>query len=80
MAGELEDRWVLAGGTPVFLRIAEPSPDAPAVLHLHGFAISGRYLLPTAAEMQGMFGVSGSVLRMTDEGLLFESAWEMPAP
>ena len=51
MAGRLEDRWVLAGGTPVFLRIAEPSPDAPAVLHLHGFAISGRYLLPTAAEL-----------------------------
>lgn len=41
---------------------------------------AGQKLLPTAAEMEGMFGVSGSVLRMTDDGVLFESAWEMPAP
>jgi hypothetical protein len=37
-------------------------------------------LLPTAAEMEGMFGVGASVLRMTDDGLLYESAWEMPPP
>lgn len=44
----MEERWVIAGGTPVFVRVAEPFPDAPAILHLHGFAISGRYMLPTA--------------------------------
>lgn len=37
-------------------------------------------LLPTAAEMEGMFGVGAAVLRMTDDGLLYDSAWEMPAP
>jgi hypothetical protein len=41
---------------------------------------AGQKLLPTAAEMEGMFGVSGSILRMTDDGLVLESAWEMPAP
>ncbi len=37
-------------------------------------------LLPTAAEMEGMFGVGAAVLRMTDDGLLYEAAWEMPPP
>jgi hypothetical protein len=41
---------------------------------------AGQKLLPTAAEMEGMFGVGASVLRMTDDGLLYESAWEMPPP
>ena len=41
---------------------------------------AGQKLLPTAAEMEGMFGVSASVLRMTDDGLVLESAWELPAP
>lgn len=44
----LEERWVIAGGTPVFVRFAEPAHGAPAILHLHGFAISGRYMVPTA--------------------------------
>jgi len=41
---------------------------------------AGQKLLPTAAEMEGMFGVSASVLRMTDDGLVLESAWELPSP
>jgi hypothetical protein len=41
---------------------------------------AGQKLLPTAAEMEGMFGVGASVLRLTDDGLVLESAWEMPAP
>jgi hypothetical protein len=41
---------------------------------------AGQKLLPPATEMEGMFGVGASVLRMTDEGLVLESAWEMPAP
>lgn len=36
--------------------------------------------LPTAAEMEGMFGVSVSTMRMTDDGLALRSAWEMPPP
>lgn len=37
-------------------------------------------LLPQAAEMQGMFGVGATLLRMTDNGLVYETAWEMPPP
>ena len=37
-------------------------------------------LLPQAAEMEGMFGVGATLLRMTDDGLVYETAWEMPPP
>ena len=30
-------------------------PDAPAMLHLHGFGLSGRYLLPTAERLASEF-------------------------
>jgi hypothetical protein len=30
--------------------------------------------------MEGMFGIGALLVRMTDDGLLLESAWEMPAP
>jgi hypothetical protein len=36
--------------------------------------------LPTAAEMEGMFGVSAATMRMTDDGLVLRTAWEMPPP
>ena len=44
----LDERWAMVRGQPVFYRAAEPSPNAPVILHVHGFAISGRYMLPTA--------------------------------
>lgn len=47
-SGALQDRWVIADGTPVFVRVAEPDPSCPLVVHVHGFAISGRYMVPTA--------------------------------
>jgi len=37
-------------------------------------------LLPGAAEMEGMFGVGGTLLRMTDDGMVYETVWEMPPP
>lgn len=36
--------------------------------------------LPTAADMEGMFGASAATMRMTDAGLAIRSVWEMPAP
>jgi len=45
-----------------------------------GLLTAVQELLPTAAEMEGMFGVSATALRMTDDGLVFETAWEMPSP
>jgi hypothetical protein len=38
-----------------------------------------RPLLPSAADMEGMFGASTSLLETTDAGLSFRSAWELPA-
>lgn len=54
-APRLADTWAIVRGEPMFLRIAEPSPAAPAILHLHGFAISGRYMTPTAELLTGDF-------------------------
>jgi hypothetical protein len=41
---------------------------------------TGQKLLPTPREMEGMFGVGGTVLRMTDDGIVFETVWELPPP
>jgi len=37
-------------------------------------------LLPSAAEMEGMFGVGVTLLRTVEAGVSLESVWEMPAP
>ncbi|MGB8852039.1 MAG: hypothetical protein WCC69_00550 [Pirellulales bacterium] len=39
-----------------------------------------RPLLPSAGDMEGMFGVSTSILETTDNGLSYRSAWELPSP
>ncbi len=51
---ELEGRWSLVRGTPVYHRAHEVE-GAPVVLHLHGFAISGSYMVPTAALLADEF-------------------------
>ena len=46
----LEGGWVLVDGRPLFHRVClEAGPDAAAIIHVHGFGISGTYLEPTAA-------------------------------
>lgn len=40
-----------------FYRFAGPGGDAPSMVHVHGFAISGSYLLPTAALLTDEFNV-----------------------
>jgi pimeloyl-ACP methyl ester carboxylesterase len=51
----LDDAWVIVRGQPVFYRHAEPRPDAPVILHVHGFAISGAYMTPAAALLSDDF-------------------------
>lgn len=36
--------------------------------------------LPTAEEMEGVFGVGVDTIRMTEHGLVLRSVWELPAP
>jgi pimeloyl-ACP methyl ester carboxylesterase len=47
---EFAERWTIVDGLPVFSRIAvDAAPDgATPLIHVHGFGISGSYLLPTA--------------------------------
>lgn len=44
------------------------------------FLAGGQKLLPTSADMEGMFGVGATTLRGTPEGVSLQTVWEMPAP
>jgi hypothetical protein len=37
-------------------------------------------ILPSDEEMEGMFGVGATTLRADDNGVSFQTAWEMPSP
>jgi pimeloyl-ACP methyl ester carboxylesterase len=47
-ASSLAERWTTIDGVDVFYRESPHPPDARVMTHLHGFGLSGRYLLPTA--------------------------------
>ncbi|WP_336603833.1 alpha/beta hydrolase [Agromyces seonyuensis] len=51
----LVERWTSIDGGRVFYRESVSPPDAPAMLHVHGFGLSGRYLLPTAERLADEF-------------------------
>jgi pimeloyl-ACP methyl ester carboxylesterase len=53
-ASSLPEHWTRIDGVDVFYREAGPV-DAPAMLHVHGFGLSGRYLLPTAERLVDSF-------------------------
>ncbi len=54
----LSEHRTTVGGTRIFYRESDPTqPDAPAMVHLHGFAMSGRYLVPTAERLASGFHV-----------------------
>jgi pimeloyl-ACP methyl ester carboxylesterase len=46
----LREEWIICGGLPIHFRTSNRAdyPDGPTLIHLHGFGISGSYLLPTA--------------------------------
>ena len=54
-ASALAERWSVIDGIPVFYRESPAPPDAPVMMHLHGFGLSGRYLLPTAELLRDDF-------------------------
>ncbi|CAM3603660.1 alpha/beta fold hydrolase [Occultella aeris] len=45
----------MVDGVDVFYRASLASPGAPVMTHLHGFGLSGRYLLPTAELLADEF-------------------------
>jgi len=44
-------RWDRVAGRPVHARVASGGEGAPVVVLLHGFGVSSRYLMPTAARL-----------------------------
>jgi len=54
-ASSLADRWTMIDGVDVFYRESVNPPDARVMTHLHGFGLSGRYLLPTAELLADEF-------------------------
>jgi pimeloyl-ACP methyl ester carboxylesterase len=55
-ASALAERYTTVDGLSVFYRESpEPTPDARVMLHVHGFGLSGRYLLPTAQRLSDEF-------------------------
>jgi pimeloyl-ACP methyl ester carboxylesterase len=51
----LDGRWAIVRGTPVYHRAHEPEGGRRVLLHLHGFAISGSYMVPTAELLANEF-------------------------
>jgi pimeloyl-ACP methyl ester carboxylesterase len=54
-ASALAERWTMIDGVDVFYRESANPPDARVMTHLHGFGLSGRYLLPTAELLADEF-------------------------
>ena len=46
----LQEQWAICGGLPIHFWTSRNAeyPGGPTLIHLHGFGISGSYLLPTA--------------------------------
>ena len=53
----LVGRWTMVAGLRVFSRVGEVVGETNAlpIVHVHGFAISGRYLEPTAARLASRY-------------------------
>jgi pimeloyl-ACP methyl ester carboxylesterase len=54
-ASSLAERWTTIDDLDVFYRESPEPPDAPVMMHIHGFGLSGRYLLPTAERLADEF-------------------------
>jgi hypothetical protein len=46
--GDLLDAWAIVRNQPIFYRRSEIVDGRRVLVHLHGFAISGSYMVPTA--------------------------------
>jgi pimeloyl-ACP methyl ester carboxylesterase len=54
-ASALAEHWTMIDGVDVFYRESANPPDARVMTHVHGFGLSGRYLLPTAELLADEF-------------------------
>jgi pimeloyl-ACP methyl ester carboxylesterase len=53
----LEDHWTIVDGLPLFFRAAKDAAPAGTtpIVHVHGFGISGKYLVPTAERLAAYY-------------------------
>jgi pimeloyl-ACP methyl ester carboxylesterase len=59
-ASGLSEKWTRIDGVDVFYRESPVVPQDPRVMaHIHGFGLSGRYLLPTAERLADEFHTYG---------------------
>lgn len=57
-AGSLRSRWTTVAGCRIHARAStESTLGEPAIVLVHGLAVSGRYLLPTARRLAGRYPV-----------------------
>lgn len=75
MLGDL--RQLVAALQPADLGTGQPEEFQQGMRDLLRQAQQG---LPTAEEMEGVFGVGVDTIRMTEHGLVMRSVWELPAP
>ena len=54
-SSRLAERWTTIDDVDIFYRESPHPPDAPVMMHLHGFGLSGRYLMPTAEALADEF-------------------------
>lgn len=54
-ASALDEHWTSIDELDIFYRESPARPVASAMMHLHGFGLSGRYLLPTAELLRDEF-------------------------
>ena len=54
-ASSLADGWTTVDDVRVFYRESRQPPAADVMMHLHGFGLSGRYLVPTAERLANDF-------------------------
>ncbi|MEU8238242.1 alpha/beta fold hydrolase [Actinoplanes missouriensis] len=47
------ERRITVQGRPIFVRLGPEVPGSIPLVHVHGFAVSGSYLLPTARALAG---------------------------
>ncbi len=49
----MESKWVQVAGCSLHYRVPheQPAVDRPAVVMVHGLVVSGRYMVPTAAQL-----------------------------
>lgn len=52
-----DEQWADVDGRKVFYRASQKNDGRPTLIHVHGFAISGTYLLPTAERLTDDFDI-----------------------